>query len=550
MQSLWSRTRTDAKADAAPTSAGAQPEPGSSATAPGTDADVDVDADLLVVPRPKSRSFSGGNMSMVAAAAAAAAAVTVAAGERTTGFLSKLTPLLPSQLMKGGSGARSAAADTPSFGTDNDAGSGRAVPVPAAPAVASAATASSKHRRKGRRRVRPPRADATTEAPLGSAPILSPGGTWPTAQDGGPNPFHPARQGDGDDHVDSEEEGEDDGEDGESDGGGAASDASWDGLDDVYTSPSSGPSAIGGIRRRSNSDAGSVHSALSVTNLVGKYVGRLWRSHGTSAHMRALPDADFAPRYRGLARSCDSPMSTAYGTRWRQAPPLVMLLRLTGTMAWMVGSVRRGAQLVKVLPRRLCLSDWHLIYSTYVHGITLSTLYTKVQQLSDPGESILVVRDNAGHVRGPLPPTREPAVGLMCVHTHGCRCLVALRHSRGGRSPFTMVAAKCFCSGCCPCGKSLAGAARTTTSSLGTTTAWPSAAGGCGARRTRPCGRPCATDPPRARVRASGSYGLWMDQQLYHASSARCETFENDVLAHKEDFLIMGLELWGFTPGA
>ena len=54
---------------------------------------------------------------------------------------------------------------------------------------------------------------------------------------------------------------------------------------------------------------------------------------------------------------------------------------------------------MRTLPKRLQLSDWHLIYSTYSHGITLSTLYSKVQQLDDPGESILVIRDNKGDVR-------------------------------------------------------------------------------------------------------------------------------------------------------
>ena len=53
---------------------------------------------------------------------------------------------------------------------------------------------------------------------------------------------------------------------------------------------------------------------------------------------------------------------------------------------------------MRVLPKRLRLSDWHLIYSTYNHGITLSTLYSKVQQEEDPGESILVIRDNSGNV--------------------------------------------------------------------------------------------------------------------------------------------------------
>ena len=39
-----------------------------------------------------------------------------------------------------------------------------------------------------------------------------------------------------------------------------------------------------------------------------------------------------------------------------------------------------------------------------------------------------------------------------------------------------------------------------------------------------------------------------MDQQLYHGSSARCDTFDTDVLGRSEDILVMGLELWGFLP--
>lgn len=46
----------------------------------------------------------------------------------------------------------------------------------------------------------------------------------------------------------------------------------------------------------------------------------------------------------------------------------------------------------------------------------------------------------------------------------------------------------------------------------------------------------------------SGTFALWLDQQLYHGSSSACETFDNEPLASQEDFLVMGLELWGFAP--
>ncbi|XP_067666112.1 nuclear receptor coactivator 7-like isoform X3 [Haliotis asinina] len=44
-----------------------------------------------------------------------------------------------------------------------------------------------------------------------------------------------------------------------------------------------------------------------------------------------------------------------------------------------------------------------------------------------------------------------------------------------------------------------------------------------------------------------GQFGLWLDGDLYHGRSHRCDTFDNDVLTDKEDFVLKGLEAWAFV---
>ncbi|KAM6163378.1 TLD domain-containing protein 2 isoform 1-T1 [Rhynchocyon petersi] len=42
----------------------------------------------------------------------------------------------------------------------------------------------------------------------------------------------------------------------------------------------------------------------------------------------------------------------------------------------------------------------------------------------------------------------------------------------------------------------------------------------------------------------SGRFGLWLDGDLYHGGSHPCATFNNEVLARKEQFFIKELEAW------
>ena len=44
-----------------------------------------------------------------------------------------------------------------------------------------------------------------------------------------------------------------------------------------------------------------------------------------------------------------------------------------------------------------------------------------------------------------------------------------------------------------------------------------------------------------------GVYGLWLDGDIYHGHTQKCATYDNDILTAKEDFVVKGLEAWGFV---
>jgi len=271
MQSFWAKARMEApsvaKMDnaAAATAASAVPESG---TSPDL---VEAEPSSEAGGRPKSRSFNGG------------IAATAAVPPASTSFLSKLTPLIPAQLMR--------PTAKPSSGPATAADEPVSAPVP---------STSLPPPRAGRRR--PPRrqksapvlhmADEDVQVPLGGA---VPTGDSSEARAGG--------VGANDSDEDADDDDDDDDDDDEE-----RSDTSWDGLDDVYASPQT-PSAVGHLRRRSNSDAGSVHSAFSVTNLVGKCVAPAGGG-ARAAHRGAAPrrqrrrcGAGSGPSCRARARS-------------------------------------------------------------------------------------------------------------------------------------------------------------------------------------------------------------------------------------------------------
>lgn len=43
-----------------------------------------------------------------------------------------------------------------------------------------------------------------------------------------------------------------------------------------------------------------------------------------------------------------------------------------------------------------------------------------------------------------------------------------------------------------------------------------------------------------------GNFGLWLDGDLYHGSTHRCKTFNNEPLTNHQDFVVCILECWCF----
>jgi hypothetical protein len=46
---------------------------------------------------------------------------------------------------------------------------------------------------------------------------------------------------------------------------------------------------------------------------------------------------------------------------------------------------------------------------------------------------------------------------------------------------------------------------------------------------------------------SSGTYGLWLDGDLYHGRTSSSKTFNNELLTSNEDFVIASIEVWTFT---
>jgi len=44
-----------------------------------------------------------------------------------------------------------------------------------------------------------------------------------------------------------------------------------------------------------------------------------------------------------------------------------------------------------------------------------------------------------------------------------------------------------------------------------------------------------------------GTYGLWLDADLYHGRTCPSKTFNNETLTSNEDFIIASVEVWTFV---
>jgi hypothetical protein len=155
---------------------------------------------------------------------------------------------------------------------------------------------------------------------------------------------------------------------------------------------------------------------------------------------------------------------------------------------------QRLLQLTVSLPRRLIGYDWKLIYSTFCHGISLKTLYRNMLHVTGP--VIVLVQAKEEEVFGAL--LSDPL--RISEHSYGTgECFL-----------FTFYPEyKCF-----------------------------------GWTGNDPYFIKCNLDSFVVGG-GDGRYGLWIDDNLYHGSTQRCTTFNNEDLTSDKEFICQGLEAWG-----
>ncbi|KAJ4914072.1 TLD-domain containing nucleolar protein [Raphanus sativus] len=152
------------------------------------------------------------------------------------------------------------------------------------------------------------------------------------------------------------------------------------------------------------------------------------------------------------------------------------------------------------LPALVQGRKWVLLYSTWRHGISLSTLYRK--SLLWPGLSLLVVGDRKGSVFGglveaPLLPTDNKYQGTNSTFVFSDKSGQPTIYRPTGANRFYTLCSKDFL-----------------------------ALGG------------------------GGRFALYLDSELLHGSSACSETYGNSCLANSQDFDVKEVELWGFVYGS
>lgn len=156
----------------------------------------------------------------------------------------------------------------------------------------------------------------------------------------------------------------------------------------------------------------------------------------------------------------------------------------------------RGALYV-TLPALIQGRNWVLLYSTWRHGISLSTLYRR--SMLCPGPSLLVVGDRKGAVFGglveaPLKPNEKRYQGTnnTFVFTNTPGQPVIFRPT-GVNRYFTL----------------------------------------------------CSTE--YLALGGGNHFALYLDSDLLYGSSSASDTYGNSCLAHTEDFEVKEIELWGFV---
>lgn len=151
------------------------------------------------------------------------------------------------------------------------------------------------------------------------------------------------------------------------------------------------------------------------------------------------------------------------------------------------------------LPARLYGCKWNLIYSTFTHGISSSTLLRASRE--GGGSSLLIIKDYLGYVFGAFAshPWSNPEPKF---YGNG-ECFLFTLH------PDFVVYR------------------------------WSGKNGYC----------QMIENNRIIMGGGSGIFGLWLDDDLLSGTTQPCETFDNNVLSSESHFKVFGMELWGFHDG-
>jgi len=154
-------------------------------------------------------------------------------------------------------------------------------------------------------------------------------------------------------------------------------------------------------------------------------------------------------------------------------------------------------EIAQRLPASVIGRNLVLLYSSYQHGISLSTLYRKTTSYHSDWPVLLVVRDNSEYTFGAFC-SNPPNISDRFYGT-GESFLFTLHPKANffnwtGENSFFL--------------------------------------------KGDPSGFSVGT--------GGGARGLWIDSDLKYGSSSPCKTFSNPTLASSQDFTVQGVELWGF----
>lgn len=153
-------------------------------------------------------------------------------------------------------------------------------------------------------------------------------------------------------------------------------------------------------------------------------------------------------------------------------------------------------KLSEFLPARLYGCKWKLVYSTFIHGISSSTLLRSSRECG--GSSFLIIKDYMGHVFGAFAshPWSNPEPKF---YGNG-ECFLFSLHP--DFTVYKWTSKNCYCQ--------------------------------------------MIENNRIIMGGGSGIFGLWLDEDLLSGSTQPCETFDNEVLSAESHFKVFGMELWSF----